>query len=882
MKIIEKDNIPDDIVNDEESFFETTYFLLQDFKLNIEEMDDYFQRYHINEKSINYLNNQSKKYTIYFEDLEHRSIKAQNSTYMRYLMKDLKKQIKNVSQSYVKKIISIFIAEIILEVSIITHQNIFKEKYMDIFSESVDEDHLKKEFLDILTVVFQPVFEGKRDELYKSDYERFCLYKELHAMYIVNMDNENKCQHIQKQIQNISSLSYDEVTERLSQRIKEIDEQIDHLNTDIDQIYKENDDDNDELSEEDKTVEKLLHLTVDKFLGEDNEEEFSDFISLINADHELSKKEMKIIQQLKAVYQQYFLYDQNRFMDYYEAIRSSYFYLSKANEFKNMSILEYLIIYMFDTKRINADEKTIADMQIEDEYHFAYDISIEFMNLLAFYLWQRGSTEKQYQRIQAFTEIMNEIPECHLQFLEIRENSENDGYMSYESEIFELTPLNQYYNDIVLSVLLKIDIPAVSRRVKKLILSDYDHHYDLSQKSIEMTRVYEEVGINNTNMFYLRDFADLYILSYLKDKKSIATFSPFMRNFHDIYSIYDLIMSPLEGDVICYLNGYDTETDDPEFEKSVHKIAKKFDQLLVDFQQSDMFVLPHFLQLEHLMLVVLGRSLHFYMPSFEHIKLLKKYRYKLITYLSSNDTERFFQQSLSEQIDELVCICVILQIIEHIDQYKEYMPRKNQIQQDDYLDSLKQLIQEKDEMIKIKDQQIENISKKQSTKKINNGKNVKLLEQELKCYKKEITTLNKQLNAKNEEIEKLQNNQDELFKLRNLIFSMQQDDSIEDHSSVDISSIIKDKNIVIIGGHIHTREKLKQKYPSLKILSQVSHINSAVLINADHVFLYYKFMTHDMYNKAISVLSRNDIPWDYIPYTNLEKSEQVIYETLHQ
>lgn len=41
-------------------------------------------------------------------------------------------------------------------------------------------------------------------------------------------------------------------------------------------------------------------------------------------------------------------------------------------------------------------------------------------------------------------------------------------------------------------------------------------------------------------------------------------------------------------------------------------------------------------------------------------------------------------------------------------------------------------------------------------------------------------------------------------------------------------------------------------------------------------------MTHDMYNKAISVLTKNDIPWDYIPYTNLEKSEQMMYDILRE
>ncbi|WP_317316959.1 hypothetical protein [Longibaculum muris] len=41
-------------------------------------------------------------------------------------------------------------------------------------------------------------------------------------------------------------------------------------------------------------------------------------------------------------------------------------------------------------------------------------------------------------------------------------------------------------------------------------------------------------------------------------------------------------------------------------------------------------------------------------------------------------------------------------------------------------------------------------------------------------------------------------------------------------------------------------------------------------------------MTHDMYNRAMAVIMKNNIPFDYIPYTNLEKSEQVIYQVLSQ
>ena len=97
---------------------------------------------------------------------------------------------------------------------------------------------------------------------------------------------------------------------------------------------------------------------------------------------------------------------------------------------------------------------------------------------------------------------------------------------------------------------------------------------------------------------------------------------------------------------------------------------------------------------------------------------------------------------------------------------------------------------------------------------------------------------------------------------------------------VNLQSVIQEKTIIVIGGHIALRNKIKQKYPSIKVLAQASHVTDSVLINADHVFMFYHFMTHDMYNRAISVLTKNHIPWDYIPYTNLEKSEELMYNIL--
>lgn len=883
MNIIEKDNIPEEIVSDESSFLETTYFLFEDFQIGVKELDDYFEKYHKDIDSYDFMNKKLESYASYFHNFEERASKALRSPYLRYFIKDLKREgcFRHFSQSYTNKLIGLFIAEIILKVCVMCHQNIFKEKYMDIFEESVDENHLEKEFKQMIMIVLQPLFDGKIDEINEKDYRRFQLYQKIHAKYIIALDDEERCLQLQKEIQDLFLLSNDEVNKRFNENQKTLDDKIQQVSQELDDL--EDEEYHEEWSEEDEKIENLLYEAAAEMLGKDSqdvsEKEFADFLSSINTDEETNQKEEKMIKQLKPIYKKYFMYDEDNFYEYYDKIKMTYHFVTGMKKVKMVDIVEYLTLRFFESEDLQIDGSVFSGMEVEDEYDEAYDITIEFLNLLAFYLWHRKTKILQYTRINDFKSIMKEIPECYQQFLELREDPMSEEYISMSSELFEFSPRDRYYNDIVLAVLLKIDNPAVSRRVKKVILADYDH-FDLSQMSLDMTKMYETTGITPFNMHDICELADLFVMSYMKDPKGIAGYSPFIRNFEDMYKTYQLVIPNVESEVICYLNHYDIEEVDFKFKKKIFDIEKKYNDLMDYYnQQKDHLFFKRFQQLEALFLLT-GKSLHFFMSPSDFDILLHDNRYKLITYMYMVGKEDFFKQSLEDQIDELIYVSCIFHIVEEVSGYQEFMPLRQQIQHTAYADSLNQIIQEKDEIIQIKNQQIENISSKKPKKKENHNKEVKLLEEELKCYKQEISSLNKQLTQKNQEIEELKRSQDELFKLRNLIFEMQQGDEIQTNESVDISSLIKDKNIVIIGGHIHTREKLKQKYPSLKILAQSSHINSAVLVNADHVFIYYKFMTHDMYNKAISVLSRNEIPWDYIPYTNLEKSEQVIAQIL--
>lgn len=882
MNIIDKNNIPEDIVNDDERFLETTYFLFRDFQLSAEELDSYFEKYHKDVNIVDFIKNKLESYSNYFHNFEERAVKAANSTYLRYFMKDLKRQVsfQHVSQSYTKKMISLFIAEIILNMSMLCHQNIFREKYMDIFEESVDEDHLKNEFFKIIMVMFKPLFEGKNDEIGNIDYDRFTLYMRKHALYLIELDNEEKCLELQKQMQDILSLSNDEVKKIIDQNKKDLHKKIDQTRNEFN--HKINEECKAELPKIEPKEDKLpnhgenvlAHKTIQV-----TKEDINKFISTVNPRKEINDRDKKMMNQLQPIYHEYFMYDQDNFFDYFQNIGITNHLIAGMKKVKTLDIIEYLTLCLFDSDNLNMDDKAFAEMEVEGTYYNSYSMAIEFLNLLSFYLWHRKTQLEQETRIKAFQNIMKEIPECYDKFLDLRDTFISDDDIDFTSSVFALSPQDKYYNDIVLSVLLKIDIPAVSRRIKKVILADYDY-YDLAKISKQWTQYYDTRGIDLYELYNMCDLADLFIISYLKDPKAIASYSPFIRGFEDIYNYYSFSLGTLEKDVIDCLEGNAKEDEDPKFIKEVFDIEEKLTELFdIYHNQKDELSLYRFEELETVFNIA-EKSLNFFSSPTAFENLSKTYICKLIAYIYMKSKELFFDQSIDEQLDELIFVNSIFHIIHEIDGYKRYMPERKQIQQDTYIESLNQIIHDKEEIIQIKDQQLENISLKQTNKKQDKNKDTKLLEQELKCYKQEISSLNKQLIEKEHEIEELKRNQDELFKLRNLIFSMQQDEQKHTDESVDISSLIQDKNIVIIGGHIHTRDKLKQKYPSLKILAQSSHINTAVLVNADHVFIYYKFMTHDMYNRAISVLSRNNIPWDYIPYTNLEKSEQVISEIL--
>lgn len=143
-----------------------------------------------------------------------------------------------------------------------------------------------------------------------------------------------------------------------------------------------------------------------------------------------------------------------------------------------------------------------------------------------------------------------------------------------------------------------------------------------------------------------------------------------------------------------------------------------------------------------------------------------------------------------------------------------------------------------------------------------------------KPFMEEISVLNRKLKELQEELGAEREKTDELNRLREFVFSIKSE-YIPESDETDLKGLIKDKKIVIIGGHILWRNKLKDKYPSIITMdghNATSDFSS--LSNADLVLLNTSNMSHTVYYKVIEILRGGTTKFDYIG----RSTNQELYE----
>ena len=147
----------------------------------------------------------------------------------------------------------------------------------------------------------------------------------------------------------------------------------------------------------------------------------------------------------------------------------------------------------------------------------------------------------------------------------------------------------------------------------------------------------------------------------------------------------------------------------------------------------------------------------------------------------------------------------------------------------------------------------------------------------------EISSLNRCISVMEKEIQAGCAQKQELDRLREFAFEIQRTEDVE-LREISLNSLIADKKIYIIGGHINWRNKLAEKYPTLKIVDgHNTSFNEQQLQNADLVLLNVSNMSHALYYKIISVLRGSSVKFDYLgKYSNPQLLEQEIAEAIQK
>lgn len=144
------------------------------------------------------------------------------------------------------------------------------------------------------------------------------------------------------------------------------------------------------------------------------------------------------------------------------------------------------------------------------------------------------------------------------------------------------------------------------------------------------------------------------------------------------------------------------------------------------------------------------------------------------------------------------------------------------------------------------------------------------------AFEASISAKDKEIEKLKEELEKARIKNKEVDRLREVVFEFEMPDLPD--SKISLAELIKGKKIIVVGGHINWRNKMKATYPSLEILDgHLANIDISLFDNADLVLFNTSNMSHKVYYKLIDGFRFNQIKFDYLGRAkNIELLEKEI------
>ncbi|WP_242966771.1 hypothetical protein [Desulfosporosinus sp. FKA] len=157
-----------------------------------------------------------------------------------------------------------------------------------------------------------------------------------------------------------------------------------------------------------------------------------------------------------------------------------------------------------------------------------------------------------------------------------------------------------------------------------------------------------------------------------------------------------------------------------------------------------------------------------------------------------------------------------------------------------------------------------------------------MLLKQSKSYEERINKLNKEVDGLKNSLDREMKNRQELFQLREFFFELR-NDYLPTETSLDLSKIITDKKLLIIGGTQEWRKRLKDKFPAILTMDGFNDkIEFRSFGEIDFVLFYTGYMSHNTYYKIVDFLKEKDIPLGYIGKTNIDLVECEIVEQLNR
>lgn len=195
-------------------------------------------------------------------------------------------------------------------------------------------------------------------------------------------------------------------------------------------------------------------------------------------------------------------------------------------------------------------------------------------------------------------------------------------------------------------------------------------------------------------------------------------------------------------------------------------------------------------------------------------------------------------------------------------------------------DALKDELTKTKADLKMQREHISLLQQQAASRNSNLGRDEKNL---LKPYIEEISAMNKQIEKLERDLAQEQEKNHELNALREFAFDIKSE-FIPKEADVSPSDIIKGKKIVVIGGHIEWRNKLKAAHPGIIVMDgHNAGGDFSVLSNANMVLLNTSNMSHSVYDKAIEILRHEKIRFDYLGRaTNQDRYEKEIVALLRK